>query len=176
MRQLILFRHAKTEPFSETGTDESRRLTEQGQADADLVGARLTEFGVQPDCVIISTARRTRETWMKLQTYFPNARAIYREGLYLADTDELAAEISKQPDCGVMLVIGHNDGLHEFAMQLCAYGGAKNNEAHRQLRIKFPPGGVALFEAKEDDPFNVYNFELTEFITPKSLRPDEVPA
>ena len=34
MRQLILFRHAKTEPFSETGSDETRQLTERGHTDA----------------------------------------------------------------------------------------------------------------------------------------------
>lgn len=170
MRRLILFRHAKTEPFSETGTDETRRLTERGHEDARMMGQQLKIFGYEPDCVLVSAARRTRETWAEVQTSYPDLKAIYREELYLADPDEIAAEIAARPDCATMLVIGHNEGLHEFALQLAGYGGTKNQDALARMRVKYPTAAIAVFEAKEDDPFNVYNFELVEFLTAKDHR------
>lgn len=172
MRRLILFRHAKTEPFSESGSDETRRLTERGHTDARLMAVELKGLNVDPDCVLVSTARRTRETWAEVNTCFPDKKATYSERLYLADPEEIAAEISKQPDCGEVLVIGHNEGLHEFALQLAENGGTRNQDALYRMRLGFPTAAAAIFDAKEDDPFDIYNFELVEFRTAKSLRDD----
>lgn len=173
MRQLVLFRHAKTEPFSETGTDETRRLTERGHEDAQLTAQEVKRFGLSPDKALVSTARRTRETWAEFNKYFQALMPTYREQLYLADPDEIISEIKAQSDCNCMMVIGHNPGIHELALLLTEYGGTKNDIAASQLRIKFPTGSMAIFEAKEDDPFNEYNFELTEFVVPKDLRERE---
>lgn len=164
MRRLILFRHAKTEPYSETGTDETRRLTERGHQDARLMAELLKERGYDPDCILVSTARRTRETWSEMSAVYPDKSPIFREGLYLADRDEIASEISDQPDCGSLVLIGHNEGLHEFALQLAELGGTRNENAMASLRVKFPTAAIAIFDAKEDDPFNIYNFELTDFL------------
>lgn len=170
MRQLILFRHAKTEPFSETGTDETRRLTDRGHEDARLSAQEVKRLGLSPDRVLVSTARRTRETWSEVSAYFSSLSPIYREQLYLADPDEIVSEISRQPDTDCMMVIGHNPGIHELALHLTQNGGTRNEIAASQLRIKFPTGSMAIFQAKENDPFDEYNFELTEFIIPKDLR------
>mgnify|MGYP000117588991 FL=1 len=174
MRQLILFRHSKTEPFSETGTDETRRLTERGHEDARLIAKALRQLDLHPDRVLVSTARRTRETWQEFHSVFPEVSATYIENLYLADPDDIAAEIEKASDAGCVLVIGHNPGLHELALQLMEYGGTRNELAAGEIRVKFPTSAVAVFNAKEDDPFNVYNFELSEFLVPKDLRETEV--
>ena len=90
--------------------------------------------------------------------------------LYLADPEEIIAAIEKQPDTACVVVIGHNPGMHDLAMQLAENGGSRNDDAMTRLRIKFPTAGIAVFEAKEGDPFNVYNFELTEFLVPSTIR------
>lgn len=169
MRQLVLFRHAKTEPFSETGSDETRRLTERGHEDAQTVSFQLKAMNVRPTCILVSTARRTRETVAEFQKSFPDTPVTFSEQLYLADPDEMAAVIESLPDTGCLVVIGHNPGIHELAMQLTEYGGYSNSMAASQLRVKFPTAAMAVFEAKEDDPFNLYNFQLAEYFTPKSL-------
>lgn len=170
MRQLILFRHAKTEPFSETGTDETRRLTDRGHEDARVTALELKRLGYSPERVIVSTARRTRETWVEFATVFSGLTPTYLEQLYLADPDEIATVIEHQPDTDCLMIIGHNPGIHELALQLAQNGGTRNELAAGQLRVKFPTGAMAIFHAKEDDPFDMYNFELAEFLAPKDLR------
>ena len=170
MRQLILFRHAKTEPFSESGSDETRSLTERGHDDAQLMSYEMKNLGIEPTLVLLSTARRTRETWNQLKTAYPDVPYKIDDMLYLADPEEIIAAIEKQPDTACVVVIGHNPGMHDLAMQLAENGGSRNDDAMTRLRIKFPTAGIAVFDAKEDDPFNVYNFELTEFLVPSSIR------
>ena len=67
MKQLILFRHAKTEPYAETGTDESRKLTDRGHSDAQIIASQLKALKVEPSYALVSSARRTRETFSELQ-------------------------------------------------------------------------------------------------------------
>lgn len=169
MRQLILFRHAKTEPYSDSGSDEVRQLTDRGHMDAQAVSIQLKGLNVQPSQVLVSTARRTRQTVAEFQKVFPGIPVTFNERLYLADPDEISACIEAMPDTGTLVVIAHNPGLHELALQLSEYGGYSNSFAIGQLRVKFPTAAMAVFDAKEDLPFNIYNFQLAEFFTPKSL-------
>ena len=53
MQKLILIRHAKTEPYAETGTDESRKLTERGHEDAQAISIQLKSMGLTPDYVLV---------------------------------------------------------------------------------------------------------------------------
>ena len=169
MRQLILFRHAKTEPYSDTGSDETRQLTDRGHTDAQAISLELKTMKVAPTHVLVSTARRTRETVAEFQKVFPDVKVTFSDKLYLADPEEIVSCIEALPDTPVLAVIGHNPGLHELALQLMEYGGFANSYAAGELRIKFPTAAMAVFDAREDDPFNVYNFQLAEFFTPKSL-------
>lgn len=173
MRHLILFRHAKTEPYSETGGDETRRLTERGRSDAFMMAGEVLRYAPRPDCVLVSTARRTRETWSEVSKVITDVKARYSEGLYLASPEEIADQIAAQPDCDTLMVIGHNEGLHDFALQLAEIGGTRNQPALSEMRARFPTAAFAVFTAKDDAPFSRYNFELTEFFTPKALRPVE---
>ena len=53
MQKLILIRHAKTEPYAETGTDESRKLTERGHEDAQAISIQLKSMGLSLELVIV---------------------------------------------------------------------------------------------------------------------------
>ena len=169
MRQLVLFRHAKTEPYADSGCDEVRQLTDRGYVDAQAVSIQLKDLKVNPTHVLVSTARRTRQTVAEFQKVFPGVPVTFNNKLYLADPDEIAACIEELPDTAALVVIAHNPGLHELALQLSEMGGYSNSFAIGQLRVKFPTAAMAVFEAKEDLPFNLYNFQLAEFFTPKSL-------
>src|ERR1700710_2703478 len=114
MRRLILFRHAKAEPRALTGEDIGRPLDPQGRKDAALMGAVLAGEGLTPDLVLVSSAKRTQETWACLASAFPAAKSRVCADLYNASAEEIAAEVGA---CGVqagtVMVVAHNPGLHE---------------------------------------------------------------
>ena len=62
MRELILLRHAHAEAAAHGQDDIDRPLSRQGQAEAEAAGHWLKQHGYQPDRVVYSPARRTRET------------------------------------------------------------------------------------------------------------------
>lgn len=168
MRRLILFRHAKTEPYAETGLDEQRALTERGISDAANMANRLKGHGVTPNTVRVSTARRTRQTWSHAQPFFTSVTDVaFDEDLYLAEPEDIVSVISRTNDAETFMVIGHNPGLHDLALMLTEIGGARDQDAAARLRVKYPTSGVAVFAVKEPDPFSIYNFELEMFLTPK---------
>ena len=66
MRRLILMRHAKSSWADPGQRDFDRPLNARGVRSAPLLGAWLRERGHVPDAALVSTARRTRETWAGL--------------------------------------------------------------------------------------------------------------
>ena len=124
MNRLILFRHGKAERNAPSGKDFDRALAPRGQADARAMGERLAAAGIVPDLVLVSAARRTRETWEAArQTAFPTARVEIVPALYNAE---------RRPDPGgwpkrrtrraAVMVVGHNPGMHEAAIRMLRAG------------------------------------------------------
>jgi phosphohistidine phosphatase len=61
-RRLYLLRHAKSS-WKEAGlADHDRPLARRGRRAAKAIGRHLREQRVEPELVLCSTARRTRET------------------------------------------------------------------------------------------------------------------
>jgi phosphohistidine phosphatase len=87
MQRLILLRHGKAESVSDLGGDAERGLTDRGRRDSALMGRVLSQAGVKPDLVLVSDARRTRETWEEVSAAFPSAEAEFDPGLYLASAE-----------------------------------------------------------------------------------------
>src|SRR5918998_6449827 len=67
MRRLMLLRHAKAGPLA-AGGDLERPLAESGRTGAQSLGAYLAGEQLDPDLVLVSPARRTRETWEALSS------------------------------------------------------------------------------------------------------------
>ena len=61
--RLMLLRHAKAEKAEPGERDHERALNDRGHKDAARIGAYLAKHALVPDAVLVSTARRTRETW-----------------------------------------------------------------------------------------------------------------
>ncbi len=161
MRQLILFRHAKAVPSDESMDDFDRGLAEAGQMAAPVIAASLKDAGAAPDIVLVSTARRTRETWALARPFFPKADVRFLEELYHAPAETLMREAERAGEKRVML-IAHNPGLHELAARLAR----RNTPLDQQVRAKYPTAAAALFERKDDDAA----WKLMAFLTPKSAR------
>jgi len=62
MLTLSLLRHAKSSWSNPSLPDEKRPLATRGVSDAPLMGRAMAERGIDPDVVLCSSARRTRDT------------------------------------------------------------------------------------------------------------------
>lgn len=169
MKRLILMRHAKTEPWTEGIDDHGRALTEGGHESAARIGQALTSIGWAPEHALISTARRTRETWTHLSTFFPACKAVFDPGLYLAGERGIADLISDYDGQGTLILVGHNPGMHDLAVSLVRESGSRDHQAALRLASKMPTGGCALFESEEDGAFLPVHFRLQAFFRPKDF-------
>lgn len=150
MDRLILMRHGKAEPHAASGGDFERALAPRGRNDSALMGKVLARAGLSPDLALVSSARRTRETWEAAAPAFPRARSELRRDLYHAEAQEVLSAIREEaPDGATVMVVGHNPGLHELALRL-ALGGPAEPAKLAQLRGKFPTATVAVFAIDPD--------------------------
>jgi phosphohistidine phosphatase len=149
MRRLILFRHAKAEPRAAGEDDFDRPLSERGREDAALVGEALARENLAPDYALISPARRTAETWICARDAFPRIRAELNRGLYNAGPEEIRALIEQVADrCDTLVVIGHNPGLHELAVEILIEAAAAHAEIEK-LAARFPTASAAVYDIDE---------------------------
>jgi len=145
MRRLILLRHAKAEPLAAGGGDIDRPLATRGREDASIMGRVLAAEGLVPDLALVSDSRRTRETWDCLAPAFPDARPAFSRGLYNATAEELMEEVEAAAPLGeTVMVVAHNPGIHELAVNLLIDGGAAPSEVDR-MSARFPTSTAAAF-------------------------------
>ncbi len=160
MRQLVLLRHAKAAVDAATGEDYDRPLAARGLEDAPAVAQALVEAGADPQIVLVSDAKRTRETWALVSPAFPKAEVRFLKSLYLSPSEAVATEAEKAGAERVMIV-AHNPGLHELASRLAH----RNNALETKLRAKFPTCAGAVFARKDADS----SWKLQAFVTPKTI-------
>src|ERR1041385_7436623 len=126
MKELLLLRHAKSS-WGEPGQDDfDRPLNKRGRRAAADIGRWLSDQGLQPNLVLCSSARRTRETLELLEDTLDARVPLHIEpGLYLADDAALLTRLHRI-DAAVpsVMVIAHNPGLQELACELADAPGA----------------------------------------------------
>lgn len=144
MRRLMLLRHAKSD-WSQAGIpDHDRALAPRGRAAAMRMGAHLAARALIPDCVSVSTALRTRDTWSLIAPALPARRAAFDERIYEASTAALLDVIRETPPaCRSLLMIGHNPGLQSLALLLVKGG---KGDALARLAEKFPTAALAVID------------------------------
>jgi phosphohistidine phosphatase len=168
-RQLLLLRHAKTERGESGQRDRDRRLTERGRGDAPVIGAYMAQHNLVPDLVLVSPATRTQETWALVAGAFsiaPRARPDTR--IYNATSDGLADLIREAGDANTLLLIGHNPGLHDLALQLIGWGDV---EALERLNEKLPTSGLIVISFAFDDWALLHDAagRLERFVSPRQI-------
>jgi len=148
MDRLILMRHAKAERRSASGEDFDRPLTEQGRADAAAIGQALAKDGLAPGLALVSGAQRTVDTWEALRTSFPKARGQVIRELYNAGPMAILDAL-EGTTAGVVMVVGHNPGIHELAVGLLNEGGA-GSAVVGKIASRFPPATAVAFVIDEN--------------------------
>ena len=71
--RLLLLRHAKAEKGGPGVDDRDRALNPRGRTDAARIGAYMAHHGLLPGGALVSPARRTRETFERLNEALPTS-------------------------------------------------------------------------------------------------------
>lgn len=170
MKRLILMRHAKTEPWTEGIDDFGRALTQQGHEDARRMAEELVAQGWSPELILVSSARRARETCAEVAAVVTGEKVRPMESLYLTGVRGLAEAVRQNDGPETLMVIGHNPGLHDFALSILKEGGSADGKAPGRLHEKFPTSCTALFEAGANGPFVPSQLKLTRVLRAKDFR------
>jgi len=104
--------------------------------------------GTAPDLVLCSSARRALAT---LEILLPSLRdgvtVEVDPDLYGAGSQDLLDRLRRlERDVGAVMVVGHNPGLHDLAVELASDGDAA---AMAQLNAKFPTAALATLDIGE---------------------------
>jgi phosphohistidine phosphatase len=115
---LILTRHAKSDWDDPALDDHDRPLNPRGRGDAPRVGAWLAGRGHRPGAALVSSARRTQETWERLAPALHGAPTLHTlPGLYHAGPADILEQLRMATSPSV-IVIGHNPGIGDFAHRI----------------------------------------------------------
>jgi phosphohistidine phosphatase len=169
MRRLILLRHAKA-VSSEGFRDFDRPLHERGVAAMPALGAWLARQELAPERALVSTSRRTRETWELIAPLVGTGTKVVPEArIYEARTSDVLERVRATPDeIGLLMVVGHNPGLEELVQQLI---GSGDGDARGKIARGFPPGAVAVLACPAEtwSELRLATAELLHFVTPDDL-------
>ncbi len=169
MRRLMLLRHAKTERADPGQRDRDRKLTKRGRDDAPVIGAYMARHGLAPDLALVSPAKRAQETWALVAPAFAKTpRLVTEDRIYNATTEALFKIISETRGAHSLLVVGHNPGLHDFAVQLIASGDV---EVRERVAEKLPTSGLVVIDLAFDDwsRLHLHSGRLERYITPRLI-------
>jgi len=169
MLRLLLIRHAKAVPADPAADDFSRPLDGRGHRDAIRLGEYLAEQQAEPDLILCSAARRTRETLAGLLSAIADDCDIRLSGaLYEVEWPAYLAAISGAGDqAATLALIGHNPAVHELALALAGEIAA----GCETVRQRFPTGAMAMidFEVADWRAVAPSSGRLVGFVAPRDL-------
>jgi phosphohistidine phosphatase len=172
MKRLYLLRHAKAVPADPALDDHARELTVKGMHDAAAMARYLRKNGFVPDLILSSTSARTRQT-AELVLREIEAKADYREALYLAEAGKILKAVQGAPqNAGGVMVVGHNPGLEDLAGLLAREPVRRKERARRDvLEEKFPTAALAVldFECEKWRDIEPGTGKLLDFVRPRDL-------
>ena len=130
-------------------SDKARTLAARGRRDAPTIGRWLAEQGIEPDLVVISPAKRTRQTWeLALPETGGTPPSTIDARVYENSIEDLLAVIQEAgPDVTTLALVGHNPSMEELAVTLDDGGGSASRD---ELRKGFPTSGVAVLAIPSD--------------------------
>ncbi|MCU0816609.1 MAG: histidine phosphatase family protein [Cypionkella sp.] len=165
MKRLILTRHAKSSWDDPLTPDHDRPLNERGKAAAADLGQWLASRGYVPDEVLCSDALRTRKTFSGIAPALPATPVLeLKPALYHAGPDVMLA-VLRHAKGNVVMMIGHNPGISEFAARILAH------PPHNPEFARYPTGAtlVADFAVDSWDQVGFGMGVVDDFIIPREI-------
>lgn len=173
MRRLMLLRHAKAETPTAGQRDADRSLAERGREVAPQMGRYMAQHGLTPDRALVSTSKRTRETWdLVASALAKKPPADFEERVYEASAKAILSAVHAiDAKAHTLLVVGHNPGIQQLAVLLVASG---DSNARHSLAEKFPTAALAVIDFGGDrwSDIKASTGRLDRFVTPRSLSID----
>ncbi|MCX7373115.1 MAG: histidine phosphatase family protein [Alphaproteobacteria bacterium] len=170
MHQLLLLRHAKSAWDDPSLADHARPLNGRGRRAARLMSEDMARRGLQPDVVLVSSARRTLQTLEALQPLDGPPIVTVMDELYLAPWQVMLSVLHRVPDTArSVLVIGHNPGMHELALNLPPPGQPPSLMLTR-LRDGYPTAALAEYNIAQ--PWRLLRAggaRLASYVQPRDL-------
>ncbi len=169
MLRLMLFRHAHAD--RPTGVaDHDRPLSEKGHEQARLMGRYIRAQGLESSIFVVSTAKRTQETWAQACASGELAAAKVNEPRIYESTAGSLLEVVREQDAShaSVMLVGHNPGLERLAAWLV---GSADSAAAARLQREFAVGGLAVidFPAASWAEIDAQGGHLERFETPESV-------
>nr|WP_316654409.1 histidine phosphatase family protein [uncultured Gellertiella sp.] len=156
--RLYLMRHAQSGWALPGQTDFDRSLDETGVMEASLIATRAEALGYRPEILLVSTARRCRDTARSFLAAFAEPpEAHYFDDLYNAPPLAYYEVISRHAARRSVMVLGHNPAMEEILETLVG-----QNVATATAPDGYPTAGFAVLsqdrEAEATDPFLLTDF------------------
>jgi phosphohistidine phosphatase len=171
MLTLSLLRHAKSSWKNPTLPDRERPLASRGVTDAPLMGKAMAERGIDPELVLCSSARRTRDTLaLVLPELKVEPKVVYEDVLYHASPEAMLEMLRGiQPGANRVMLVGHNPEIQSFALDLVGSGPKHFRD---RLREKFSTAGLAVinFPSGLWKSVEMNSGTLNLFLSPRDLR------
>jgi phosphohistidine phosphatase len=145
VRTLYLVRHAKSSWADPHLPDHDRPLAPRGLRAARRIAEHIRSEAVRPAFVLCSSARRACDTLDELKPALGHhVEVVVTDDLYGADVGELLHRLGEvDGDIDPVMIVGHNPGLHDLALELTSDG---DDAAVAQLHTKFPTGALATLQ------------------------------
>ena len=171
-KRLYVLRHAKSSWDDHAAADHERPLSERGRRAVRLIAAYIQAEGIEPELVLCSTARRTRET---LEGLGLSSTVLVEHRLYAASSDDLLERLRSLPaELGSVMLVGHNPALQMLVLRLAAgeRGGREQGaEGLEEIRRKLPTGALVTLETTDAwAQLDVGSAELVDYVRPKGLQ------
>ncbi len=160
--QLFVVRHAKSS-WDDPGLDDHERpLAPRGRRALKLLTEYVRNQSIEPDLVLCSDARRTRET---LEGIAVGGQHLIESDLYAAGPGALLERLTEIPEAvSSAMVIGHNPAIQLLVLRLAGAGEVA------ELKRKFPTGALATLEFDCGwARLGPGRARLTGFVRPKQL-------
>lgn len=163
---LYVLRHAKSSWEDETLPDDERPLSARGERAVRRLAGHARTVKLDPELVLSSPARRTRETVAGL---LPGHRALFEPALYGAGPADLLARLREvPPSTRSVMLVGHNPSVQRLVLMLAA--PSRDDDRLAQIVRKFPTGALATLTLAGDWPeLRSGGATLRDYVTPKSL-------
>jgi phosphohistidine phosphatase len=162
-RELILIRHTKSSWNDFSMPDFDRPIKKERAEDAKEMAAKLKSLKLEPDLIICSPAKRTRQTaeyfYEKLK--YEEDRVQFEKRIYESSAGEIFEVVREvKPEVKTLVLIGHNPSLTNFA-----------NFFTKEPIDEIPTTGVVWleFDSKDWEIDRQTPCKVKHFLTPKSL-------
>lgn len=161
-KKLVIIRHAKSS-WADNGTsDFDRPLNDRGRNDAPEMGKRLLEYGLIPDAIYTSEARRTQQTTEALAKAMRfNGAVNVLHKLYHASATVIEDVIATADDrYDTIFIVAHNPGVTDFL----------SLHAKRPMTDNMPTCAIAAFELTANSWTDLHTAkkELIKYDFPKN--------